>query len=702
MEINKKELDYLTILKALEQIPFNVGKKLLIDFLQGNLNNESIKRNNLDGLETFGSLVYEKNEISDMIENLLMNDMIVYASVKGNKFWKVLTVTSKGKKEIENPTLYMKKLSFNFKVRETEINEEDKKLFANFEFFLKGYNDNQKKAITCNKEKILCIAGAGSGKTLVLTKRIEFLTQFKSINPEKILAITFTRRARADMESRLRYCDGVLIETFNSFCEKMLKKYNNIAYNKPVRVIKYEERIRALKLALASINMSIEQALNKYFSLTQQKGKTKEELANIFMNDCFSTIDYCKNKNLPLEDFSSEIYEEDAKMIYKICKFINNFMERNGLRDYADQVIDTLKLFQEHSIAIPTFDHILIDEYQDVNSTQQKLIDMLNSKNIFCVGDPRQSIFGWRGSNIRYILNFEESYTGCEVITLTKNYRSSSYIVDLINKSIKNMRLPDLLSSFNGKKDIKLLRFESEEAEFEFVIQCILDSSLPRNEIFVLARTNRQLKELSNIMKIRGIKHIVRSDELRKPVIAQEDDITLATIHSIKGLEAKMTFVIGCTSTNFPCRGSEHPVLEMVKTYEYDKEEEERRLFYVAMSRAKETLLLTYYGNNITSFINDDMKRSIEEQETEIKPLNTSLYKLSNISSSDIFKRLKEWRKEICKKERIAPYMVLHDKTLLEIVQKKPMTIEELNGIYGFGPVKIIKYGEDIINVVHF
>ena len=433
MSTAKKELDYLNVLRALTEIPFNVGKKLLIDFLQGSYDHESIKRNSLDKLGAFGSMAYGKDELNDIIESLIMNGMIQYATVKENKFWKVLAATQKGTEEIKNPSLYKRKIGFSFKVHETKISEEDKKIFSAFGLFLDSYNENQKKAIVSNKEKILCVAGAGSGKTLVLAKRVEFLVKFKSADPEKILAITFTRKARAEMKYRVSnspYCEGVCVETFNSFCEKILNKHNNLAYDRPVRVIGYGDKIRLVRLALYSINISMENAIERYFTSRQRNEKTREELANVLMNDCFFILDYCKSKNIGIQDFSSNAASEEevksAKMVYHICKFLDFQMKKMGLRDYSDQLIDAIRIFREHKETIPYFEHVLIDEYQDVNSTQQQLIELLHPRNIFCVGDPRQSIFGWRGSNVKYIINFEDKYPECEIITLTKNYRSSS------------------------------------------------------------------------------------------------------------------------------------------------------------------------------------------------------------------------------------------------------------------------------------
>ncbi len=702
---DNKQLDYLFVLKALQEIPFGVGKKLLTEFLQGKKNHESITKNKLYLKENFGSLAYDKSELNEMIDNLILNDIIQMKSINGNKFWKVMELSAKGIKEINEPSLYKKKLSFNFKEAKTEITEEDKKIFEAFGSILALFNDPQKKSIISSNKHILCIAGAGSGKTTVLTKRAEFLVKYRSVIPRKILAITFTRKARQEMISRfskMGNMDQVIVETFNSFCEKVLMRHNDLVYDKPVRVISYRDKIMLINKALSKLNLNMAQAIDIYFSYSQKRGKTQEQLANIFLNDCFFIRDYFKFKNKSISESSFENagaeHEKSAKMVFGVCNYIEAYMKKQGLRDFADQLIDTIALFEKHKELVPEFDHVLIDEYQDVNSTQIKLVDIFSPENLFCVGDPRQSIYGWRGSDIKYILNFEEKYPGCEIITLTKNYRSTKHIVRLINSSIKNMGLADLDSSLDGQKDISLMKFNSEETEFEFVIQRIIASKLPLGEIFVLARTNRQLNELSQIMKLRGIKHIVRSDEMKRSILAGENDVTLATIHSIKGLEAEMVFVIGCHSINFPCRGSEHPVLDLIKVDEYDKEEEERRLFYVAMGRAKNSLYLTYSGKKATYFITDSMLEIIEQKQMNLnigKKANTSINK-----SNDIMTRLKEWRTEISYDMGVPAFMILNDRTLIDIAQKMPMTSGDLEEVHGLGPAKIMKYGEDILRII--
>ena len=723
--MEKKELDYINILKALNEIPFGVGKKLLADFLSGKASNKSIQKNRLDKLSSFGSLAYSEDEIIQLIDSLTLNSLITLVSVPWNKFLKVLEISEKGRAEILNPQFYKKKLGFNYNHAKTEITEEDKKTFDAFGSFLSDYNDLQKKAIISKNSHMLCIAGAGSGKTTVLTKRIEFLVKYCSVDPKKILAITFTRKARQEMVSRVHSngLEDVNIETFNSFCEKILRRNSQLVYDKEVRVLSYRDKVRIINNALEKLNTSMNRAISTYFSPQQMRSKTMEQLANVFANDCFFIRDYFKFKNNSIDkELFSEIDNKHitaANLMFGVCTYIDAYMKKHGLRDFADQLMDSIWLFENHKDKIPHYEYILVDEYQDVNSTQIKLLDILDAKNMFIVGDPRQSIFGWRGSDVSYILGFEEKYPDCEIITLTKNYRSSKPIVKLINESIKKMQLPDLDTVNDDKADLKLLNFSSEMEEFDYLINEIQASKLPLNEIFVLARTNRLLNDLSNLMKARNIKHIRRSDEMKASmnIIAKQDEITLATIHGIKGMEAELVFLIGATSQNFPCKGTEHPVVEMIKVNEYDKEEEERRLFYVGMSRAKKSLRITYSGSKPSYFITPEMtvmfnkdKLNLKKKLTNVSTSSSNntnypnLYKIqktkSNNKDAEAIASLKEWRLELSRKYKIPAYRILTDRTIFDIVDKMPASIGELNSIHGLGMAKISKYGEDILLLI--
>src|SRR3989344_1714795 len=175
-------------------------------------------------------------------------------------------------------------------------------LFKAFDFFLSRYNEQQKKAITSAASHILCVAGAGSGKTSVLTKRIEFLIRFRSVTPESILAITFTRKAREEMQKRLSSAgiDGVHVETFNYFCENLLRKYSGIVYSHEVSVLSYKDKVELIHQALKKDNKTMQQALDLYYPPT--KGKLADELARGFMNDCFTVLEYYKSEGKEIDE----------------------------------------------------------------------------------------------------------------------------------------------------------------------------------------------------------------------------------------------------------------------------------------------------------------------------------------------------------------------------------------------------------------
>lgn len=608
-------LDYLKILKGLMEIPFSVGRKLLVDFLVGDYKNKSITKNALDELHNFDSLNWDKNKVLSKIGYLMTKGMIEEIPADYNKFIKVLRLTLRGQNEISKPTLN-KKQEYDFGT--SEISEDEESLFLKYKDFLEGYNDEQKKAIVSSAKKILIIAGAGSGKTTVLTKRIEFLVNKKNIKPEEILAITFTRKAKQEMINRLNknQVEGANVHTFNSFCENFLRNNEAKVYGKKMRVMTYTDKILAVNFSINLLGYNEELLIDEYFSPIQRANKTRTKLQNIFLNDIFGLLEHFKTTNQKIYDFSREVPHDKkiiASKMYEIVKKVQEYIEMQGLRDYNDQLIDTVKFFKRMSEEIPYYKYILVDEYQDVNAIQVELLKLLSPENLFVVGDPRQSIFGWRGSDINFILNFNKEFLEAETIHLTKNYRSTKKIVELMNNSIKEMDLPNIEVGRKNEeektKKINLFSFGDEDEERKFVIEYLQKANESLDEIFVLSRTNRQVNELANLLKDLGIKYILKTDEVKSFTDKLDNHVTLATIHSIKGLEAKTVFVIGASEQNFPCKASDHPIIEMVKQENYNKEAEELRLFYVAISRAKENLFITHSGKRPTYFINEEMEK---------------------------------------------------------------------------------------------
>lgn len=604
------DFEYLNIIKGMKELPFEVGKNLLADFILGNYKNKSISKNQLDTLHFFGCLNWEKEKVINYINKMLKNRLIEEFSPDYNKFVKVLRLTIRGEQELFNPKLNNKKIYFkNVK----KVEEEDIQKFTLYEDFLDGFNNEQKQAIISDSNRILTVAGAGTGKTTTLIKRIEFLIKYKQVAPSNILAITFTRKARQEMINKLERLNikDVNVHTFNSFCEDVLRKNEQLIYGKKMKVISYSDKILSIHMALSLLGLDFDLVIREYFTSRQQGEKSIGQLQNIFMNDCFSIIEYFKTTNQKFYDFSANVDEKDkknAKLLYNIVSIINENMKTNNLRDYTDQLMDTISFFKRYPNYIPYFEHILVDEYQDVNVQQVTLIKLLNSKNLFVVGDPRQSIYGWRGGDINYILNFEQDFSGSEIINLTKNYRSNKKIVQLMNEIIKDMELKNLESTIEDMQvQAKIFSFENEDAEISFVLEYLKETKEKLNDIFILSRTNRQLNTIGNILNKMNINYILKTEE-NFDVKTKEGFLTLATVHAIKGLEAKTVFVIGSNTQNFPCKASDNPIIEYIKNENYDKESEELRLFYVAVSRAKRKLYITYSGT-ISPFITESIRK---------------------------------------------------------------------------------------------
>ena len=339
----------------------------------------------------------------------------------------------------------------------------------------------------------------------------------------------------------------------------------------------------------------------------------------------------------------------------------------------------TLDFFKKNKAKITEFGHVLVDEYQDINALQFELLELLNPENLFVVGDPRQSIYGWRGSRIEYILDFDKE--NAKVVQLSKNYRSTKGIVDISNRSIKSMCLPDIVPYKEGD-GVTMVQHSSEKNERDFLIQSIQSLETPRNEIMVLARTNKQIEELSKALDAVTIPHIKRTVE-EKHDLSSDNQITLSTIHAIKGLEAEIVFLIGANSKYHPCRASEHPLLEALKVNDtYDSQEEELRLFYVALSRAKQHLIINYSGSR-TQYLKNE--KGPEVNLTGPRSLEQDF---------------RDWRREKADALNIAPYQIFNDRTLLQLVQQKPISTEELTFIVGLGAYKIHRYGREIIDIV--
>ena len=266
---------HLPILSLFDDLKFNLGFKTLVDYIKGDLN-PTIERNNLDELNSYGCLfMIERRDIMNIL-NLLVKEQYLEKQVVGGGF-EVIARTSKGTKEIFDKKFKIGNLEDNstgvnikkkFKsFDKTIITAQDKQLFLAFNFFLEKFNDEQKKAIISNSKSVLCVAGAGSGKTTVLTKRIEFLKKFRGVKEEEVLAITFTKKAKEEMQERLNSLDlrSVNVQTFNSFCERILRKYGN----QDTRVAKFGDKIKLVKKVMSGKGIRFENIIQRIFCQSQ-------------------------------------------------------------------------------------------------------------------------------------------------------------------------------------------------------------------------------------------------------------------------------------------------------------------------------------------------------------------------------------------------------------------------------------------------
>jgi superfamily I DNA/RNA helicase len=661
------DLNHLDILAALKELPYNVGKGTLVEILSGAVTKKMLASNTYMELRSFGSLQnHQAAHISQWIDRLQANGFIMMTSLPGQPHIRVLKITPKGLQELKSPTLG--KNAYNARFRADATDAASSMLKEQFSFFLSAYNEEQQHAIVSPAKRILCVAGAGTGKTTVLTKRIEFLIKYRGVDPKDILAITFTRKARLEMQSRLAGMN-VHITTFNGFCEQLLR-----AHGQAKPLLTYGQKIRLFHDAIAAEQLQLHSLVLDYFTDGQRKGATKEELERRLMGDVYSIIDHYSNEDLPIPEQGSSPL---ASTLLAIARKIEASMAENGLRDYSGQLRDALTLLRRNPAASTKYKHVLVDEYQDVNIAQQKLLDLLSPENLFVVGDPRQSIFGWRGSQIRFIADFPAETT----IQLKDNYRSRPEIVTLMNRLISRMGLPDLEGKGSGGT-VQTLKYTTEEDEVA-AIAALLEHATERN-IFVLARTNRQLQDLSAILGSKSIAHNIRKEEDE----ADPRGIVLSTVHAIKGLEANTVIVMGATSRYFPCKTSDHPVVDLIKDPSLDREEEERRLLYVAVSRAKERLIITY-TTAPTYFLDGAIGQPKPAEQTS-----------KHAPQHALFERLQAWRAQAAKQRKVPAYIVCTDRTLHELISHRPRTLEEMREIHGLGESKVRQFGNEILQVL--
>lgn len=352
-------------------------------------------------------------------------------------------------------------------------------------------NKEQKEAVFCTEGPLLILAGAGSGKTRVLTHRIAYMIDEKGVAPWNILAITFTKKAASEMRDRVNSLLGaggesVWVSTFHSMCSRILRRYISLlGYDTSFVIYDTDDQKTLIKNIL----------------------KRKEIDSKVFKERMFmSRISKAKNEMIGPEEYLKLNGDDFAeKKVGEVYKEYQKELKKNNAVDYDDLLLLTVKLFKEYPEVLnqyqERFRYILIDEYQDTNMVQFELVALLADKyrNLCVVGDDDQSIYRFRGADIKNILNFEKIFRDTRVIYLEQNYRSTQSILNAANEVIKNNkgRKEKRLWCENGEGDpVKFRVFETGYAEADFVARDIASNLRYRraslSDHAILYRTNAQ------------------------------------------------------------------------------------------------------------------------------------------------------------------------------------------------------------------
>lgn len=371
-------------------------------------------------------------------------------------------------------------------------------------------NKEQKEAVLHTEGPLLLLAGAGSGKTRVLTHRIAYLIDEMGVKPWNILAITFTNKAAGEMRERVDSlvdfgAGQVWVSTFHSTCVRILRRYiDRIGYGNNFTIYDTDDQKTAVKGVLSYLNLDPKKFKER--ALMGAISSAKDELVTVeqFERDAAMTGDY--NKAI-----QAKVYRE-----------YQDTLQRNNALDFDDIIVKTVELFQKCPEVLDSyqerFQYIMVDEYQDTNTAQFELVRLLAQKyrNLCVVGDDDQSIYRFRGANIRNILDFEKYFPEAESIKLEQNYRSTQAILDAANAVIRNntgRKEKSLWTARHGGVKVRLRQFDSayEEAEYiaDDIRQKVQKEGSDYKECAVLFRTNAQARLVEERMIMEGVPYNV-------------------------------------------------------------------------------------------------------------------------------------------------------------------------------------------------
>jgi ATP-dependent DNA helicase UvrD/PcrA len=604
-------------------------------------------------------------------------------------------------------------------------------------------NPEQRRAVEAVRGPVCILAGAGSGKTTTITRRIANQVATGTFEPHEILAVTFTDKAATEMRVRLERLGvgGVTARTFHSAALRQLHRLGDPP-----------DRIMASKALL----------LRRLRNTLPPPYKFRPA------GDLATEVERAKNRRLTPDTYLGNLGDHEPPippdLMFRIFRGYEAEKEARGFVDFEDVLELTIRLFDERPEALAEvrdhFGAFTVDEYQDVNLLQQTLLDRwLGHRDELCaVGDDYQSIYAFTGATPAYLLGLPTRFPNTTVIRLEDNYRSSPEVLALANRIVPALGGAEkiLRSTLCSGPNPITQPFPAREGEIAFIVDRVLalrKDGVPLEEIAILSRTNARLADFEEplheakipfqgasllgreaarqllrrlrrvestdvAVSVRGYakeagwserlpeklgeRELVRQSDLGRLIrLAEEFDdglrttrefiadlearfgstgadrrgVNLLTLHGAKGLEFEAVFIPRLEEKELPIRQAKKP----------GEIAEERRLFYVGLTRAKRQLVLTWSGKR---------SRFLGELGIAARPVRT-------VEPDDpLYSALKRWRLERATAEDLPAYVVFHNSTLAEIAGRRPRDLSELGAVPGVGPTKLDRYGGELLRLV--
>ncbi len=653
---------------------------------------------------------------------------------------------------------------------------------------LAGLDEEQRSAAQAVIGPLCILAGAGTGKTRTITHRIAYGVHTGVYVPEQVLAVTFTARAAGELRTRLSALDvgGVQARTFHAAAMRQLRYFAPRVLGGPMPAL-IENKLRVVATAAARNRLTTDRTS---------------------LRDLASEIEWAKTTLATPEDYPARAKSAgreppfEAAAVAAVYASYESAKERDGALDFEDLLLVTAYAIEGHpEVARAVRDqyrHFVVDEYQDVNPLQQRLLDAwLGGRAEICVvGDPNQTIYSFTGADPDYLLGFADRYGDAEVVKLERDYRSTPQVVGLANRLIgmaplrKGLPGLRLLGQRPDGVEPRFVEHADEPAEAAAVAarcKALIGEGTPASEIAVLFRINAQSQVYESALADVGVPYVLRGGErfferpeVREAVLllrgaaaggsepgtlvptvrdvlasvgwvehrppaggaardrwqslaalvdlavdlvaenssldlpgfvshlAQRADaqhaptvqgVTLASMHAAKGLEWDAVFVVGLVDGMLPISQSlSRP----------EAVEEERRLLYVAITRAREQLTLSWSLSR-----NPGGKRArprsrfltgLAPDSGPTAPLSRKATKRPKVvlegEAGELFERLRAWRSQAAQSASVPAYVVFTDATLQAIAETRPVNLRELSALPGIGARKLDLYGEDVLAAV--